>query len=109
MDTLTNKKFAQFDYLSRYTSRPYYYDVTFDREIFGLGSNLKQDTPWVAHKVKAEDTLDSLALTYYNNPTFWWMIAYFNNIQDPFIDIYKTYTILKIPSMSGIEFGNERQ
>lgn len=108
MDALTNKKFEQFDYTCRYTNVPYYYNSLDQREIFGLCSNMKQNTTWVAHKVQAEDTFDSLALKYYNNPTFWWIITYFNNIQDPFVKIIDHYDILKIPSISSIEFGAER-
>ena len=33
MDTLKNKIYANFDYLSRYTSIPYYYDTLSDRQI----------------------------------------------------------------------------
>lgn len=107
MNTLKNKQYAQFDYTSRYTSIPYYYDTLKQRQIYGIGSNLKKDTAWVAHKIKPRDTLDSLSLKYYNNPTYWWIIAFFNDIQDPFI-ILKIGSVIKIPSISSIEFGNER-
>jgi nucleoid-associated protein YgaU len=62
----------------------------------------------VSHEVKPEDTLDSLALTYYNNPTYWWVIAYFNKILDPFAVLYLSRTIIKIPNITGIKFENER-
>jgi hypothetical protein len=62
----------------------------------------------VSHTVKPEDTLDSLALTYYNNPTYWWVIAYFNKISDPFVKLSLKYSIIKIPSISSIEFKNDR-
>lgn len=106
MDTLKNKMYASFDYLSRYTNTPYYYDTLKDRQICGIGTNLKTTTEFVTHKVKSNDTLNSLALKYYNNPTFWWVIAYFNNIQDPFKPLRDKYTTLKIPSIASIEFGN---
>jgi hypothetical protein len=105
MDTLKNKIYADFDYLSRYTNTPYYYDTLKNREIYGIGTNLKTDTEFVTHKVRGNDTLHSLALKYYNNPTFWWVIAYFNNIQDSFKPIAEKYKTLKIPNISGIEFG----
>lgn len=76
MEVLKNKKYAKFDYTSRYISRPYYYHSLEDREFFGIGKNLSKDTAWVAHKVEQADNLDALALKYYNNPTFWWIIAY---------------------------------
>ena len=55
-----------------------------------------------------EDNLDYLALKYYNNPTYWWIIAYFNRINDPFIRLAAKYTVIKIPSISSIKFQNER-
>lgn len=105
MDTLKNKLYNNFDYLSRYTNVPYYYDMLNDREIFGIGTNLKNNTEYVTHVVRSNDTLNSLALKYYNNPTFWWIIAYFNDIQDSFKPLRDKYDTLKIPSISSIEFG----
>ena len=84
---------------------PYYYDTLQDRQIYGIGTNLKKNTEYVTHIVKSNDTLHSLALKYYNNPTFWWVIAYFNDIQDSFKPIRAKYTTLKIPNISSIEFG----
>jgi hypothetical protein len=52
--------------------------------------------------------LDSLALTYYNNPTYWWAIAYFNDIPDAFENLYDNFIIIKIPNISSIEFGEVR-
>ena len=105
MDTLKNKTYASFDYLSRYTGIPYYYDTINNKEIFGIGTNLKTNTEFVTHKVKSNDTLNSLALKYYNNPTYWWIIAYYNDIQDPFKSLIAKYETLKIPSISSITFG----
>jgi hypothetical protein len=106
MDTLKNKNFETYDYLSRYTSVPYYFDTLSQREVYGIGTNLKKDIPYVSHKIQVGDTLNSLALKYYNNPTFWWIIAYYNDIQDAFIDISKKYLIIKIPNIASIEFGH---
>ena len=97
--------YADYDYLSRYTNTPYYYDTLKDRQVYGIGTGLKTSAEFVTHVVKSNDTLNSLALKYYNNPTFWWIIAYFNNIQDPFKPLKEKYATLKIPSISGIEFG----
>lgn len=105
MNTLKNKTYYNFDYLSRYTTVPYYYDTLSDKEIYGIGTNLKTNTEYVTHTVKSNDTLHSLALKYYNNPTFWWIIAYFNDVQDSFRPLREKYTTLKIPSISSIEFG----
>lgn len=110
MDVLKNKQYMTTDYICRYTHRPYYYNTVDKKEIFGIGSNMNKNTAWVAHKVEQEDTLDSLALAYYNNPTFWWVIAYFNDILYPLDDIklIDHYSILKIPSIASIEFGADR-
>lgn len=105
MDTLRNKKYANFDYLSRYANTPYYYDSLGNRELFGIGTNVKNTSEYVTHKIKSNDTLDALSLKYYNNPTFWWVIAAFNDIQDAFKPLQDTHKTIKIPSISSIEFG----
>lgn len=105
MNTLKNKQFKNFDYLSRYSTVPHYFDTLCNREIYGIGTNLKTTGEYVTHTVKANDTLHSLALKYYNNPTFWWVIAYFNNIQDSFKPLRDKYQILRIPNIASIEFG----
>ena len=108
MEKLTNKRYANYNYTNRYTGVPYYYDTKKNREVYGIGAQLSKINSFVSHKVKPDDTLDSLALTYYNNPTYWWIIAYFNRITDPFIQLSKKFTTIKIPSISSIEFKNER-
>ena len=105
MDTLKNKTYANFDYLSRYSNTPYYYDTLADRQIYGIGTNIKTNAEFLTHVLKSNDTLESLSLKYYNNPTFWWVIAYFNDIQDPFKPLLSKYNTIKIPSISNIEFG----
>ena len=105
MDTLKNKTYESFEYLSRYTNVPYYFDTIQNKEIYGIGTNLKNNTEFLTHKIKANDTLHSLALKYYNNPTFWWVIAYFNDIQDSFKPLRDKYETIKIPSIASIEFG----
>lgn len=105
MDTLKNKTYVSFDYISRYANVPYYYDTICDRHIYGIGTGLKTTSEYVTHKVRSNDTLNSLSLKYYNNPTFWWIIAYFNNIQDPFKPLRDKYETLKIPNITSIEFG----
>lgn len=108
MDSLKNKKYTKFDYMSRYASTPYYYH-TIDRvEVPGLSKNMLKNAPWVAHEVVSTDTLDTLALTYYNNPTYWWVIAYFNDIQDAFINLKEHFDILKIPALTSVSFGDMR-
>lgn len=108
MESLKDKRFNSFDYISRYTSVPYYYHTVDNKEIYGLGKNMSKNSPWVAHKVVSTDTLDKLALTYYNNPTYWWVIAYFNDIQDAFINLKEYYDVLKIPSLTTVHFEDMR-
>lgn len=108
MDTLKNKKFASFDYLSRYTGVPYYFDTRNNCEVFGIGEQMDKTSEYVTHKVAVGDTLDKLALKYYNNPTYWWVIAYFNTILDPFINLKLHYQTLRIPNISSITFKNAR-
>jgi len=71
MDNYINKKYAQYTYTCRYTGIPYYYDKMNQREVYGVIKPMLKNSPWVAHKVTQEDSLDSLALKYYNNPTYW--------------------------------------
>lgn len=108
MEKLTNKRYNNFEYTCRYTTVPYYYDTEKQDTIYGIGAQMNPNTAFVSHKVIPEDTLDSLALTYYNNPTYWWVIAYFNKITDPFIQLSLKFSVIKIPSISSIEFKNER-
>lgn len=108
MDSLKNKKYNQYDYISRYAGTPVYYHIDDEKEITGLSKNMLKNVTWAVHKVVSTDTLDKLALTYYNNPTYWWVIAYFNDIQDAFINLKEHFDTLKIPSINGISFGDLR-
>ena len=109
MDTLKNKKYNSFVELNRYETVPSYYDTLTGRDVYGIGTNMRTDTEYVTHKVRSNDTLESLALKYYNNPTFWWVIAYFNDIQDAFKPLRVKFTTIKIPNISGVEFGRVNQ
>lgn len=108
MDVLKDKTNEQYDYTSRYTTIPYYYHTLDKKYTYGIWSNLKNTTSYVAHNVKDTDNLDYLALKYYNNPTYWWVIAAFNDIQDPFIRLVDSYSVIKIPNIQSIDFGDRR-
>lgn len=69
-DKLTNKQYKDYDYLSRYTSFPFYYNEGDRKYIYGVTSQLNQSITYVLHEIKVNETLDTLALDYYNNPTF---------------------------------------
>ena len=105
METFKNKNYNTYSYLNRYTYVPYYYDTLTNKEIYGIGTNLKTNSEYFTHKIKNNDTLHSLALKYYNNPTYWWVIAYFNDIQDAFKPLKDKFETLKIPNITSIEFG----
>jgi len=102
-DVLINKTYKQYDKVSRYQEFPYYYNTLDDKYVYGLISHLKDTTTYSIHTVVKGDTLDSLALYYYNNPTYFWIIADFNRIHN----VYKELVVgsqIKIPSYSDIEF-----
>lgn len=103
MATLINKSYKMYTGISRYNNFPYYYNTLDNKYIYGTTSNLRDDTPYSIHTVVQNDTLDSLALKYYNNPTYYWIIADFNRISDPYESL-KIGTALKIPSFSAIEY-----
>ena len=104
MKILTDKQYKQYDRVSRYSVFPYYYNNMDKKYIYGITAHLdNEDISCVMHKVKEGDTLDSLALYYYNNPTYFWVVADANRIQDPYEEL-KVGDILKIPTFSNIAF-----
>lgn len=70
MDTLINKRFETYDYTSRYTAVPYFFDTIRKKDVYGIGEQMAQNSAYYSHKIIPGDTLDSLALTFYNNPTY---------------------------------------
>ena len=104
METLINKRYKSYDKISRYQVFPTYFHNIDKKYIYGITSHLiTENTKFVSHKVQEDDTLDSLALYYYNNPTYFWVIADFNRIKDPYADL-ELGSILKIPTFSNIAF-----
>ena len=104
MSKITNKTFKNYDRISRYSVFPYYYNRLDNKYMYGLTTHLKTDNvSYVNHYVKQGDTFDSIALYYYNNPTYYWVIMDFNKLQDPFKEP-EVGTVLKIPTFSSIEF-----
>lgn len=105
MNPLTKKQYKQYDRVSRYSPFPYYYNNVDKKYVYGVTANLYiGDTPFVAHTVKETDTWDSLALYYYNNPTYYWIICDFNRVTDPFVEP-KCGTVIKIPTFSAITYN----
>ena len=109
MDVLKDKSINTFDYTCRYSTIPFYYHTLDDKYIYGVGTQIeKENIQYVAHKVKDTDTLEYLALKYYNNPTLFWVIGYFNDILDSYARLIDSYKIIKIPNITSIAFGAER-
>ena len=104
MSDIFNKQYKDYDRVSRYQVFPFYYNSKDGKYSYGITSHLlTDDVTFVAHKVKKHDTLDTLALYYYNNPTYYWVIADFNRIRDPYQPL-EVGKILKIPTFSNIAF-----
>ena len=102
-DILTQKTYKKYDRISRYANFPYYYNITDFKYQYGTTAQLDETTPYILYKVQKNDTLDYLALINYNNPTYFWVIADFNRIQDPYTALTPG-DIIKIPVFSSIRF-----
>lgn len=103
MDVLTNKSYKSYDYISRYSLCPSYYHRLDNKHITGTARVLSDETIYSEYTVKKNDTYDRIALRYYNNPTYYWIICSFNQIADPFEQPVPG-SKLKIPALSNIEF-----
>lgn len=105
-DVLKDKNYKQYENISRYASFPYYYHTEDNKYIYGITSQIDKNISFVSHKVEQKDTLDNLSLTYYGRPDYYWMIADFNNIQDPYERLYGNYDSLKVPTFTSIQYIN---
>lgn len=103
MNVLKNKQYKSYDRLSRYSNIPFYYNTHTKQNVYGTAKHLNNNTSYILHVVKKNDTYDSLALDYYNNPTYFWIICDFNRILDPFKSPL-VGDVLYIPVISDIEF-----
>lgn len=104
MDVLKNKSFKDYKSISRYSTFPIYYHNEDSKYIYSLTSHLIDNIQYVAHKVSELDNLDSLAFKYYGRPDYYWIIADFNKIQDPYIKLKDHFDVIKIPTISSISF-----
>lgn len=102
---LKDKQYKSYDKLSRYDVYPYYADTEKNRYVYGTTGWLDSTAPYVSHRIKQGDSWDSLALYYYNNPTYYWIICDYNRVTDTF-QPPKIDTIVKIPTFSAIRFGD---
>lgn len=103
-DVLKDKKYKSYEDISRYASFPCYYHEIDDKYIYGLTSHIDKNISYVTHTVREGDTLDSLSLTYYGRPDYYWMIADFNDIQDPYETLFENHATLSIPTFTSIYF-----
>ena len=103
MNVLIKKQYKDYDKLSRYSNFPFYFHTRDNKYIYGKTSHLNPNTLYTEHTIGPRDTVDSLALYYYNNPTLYWIICDFNRINDPYKKLIPGEKI-KIPSISNIEF-----
>lgn len=100
---LTNRQYKEYSRISRYSSFPIYYNKNDDKYVQGTTSQLSTETSFQSYTVQRNDTYDSIALYFYNNPTYYWIICDFNRVQDPFEKPVEG-TLLKIPNFSTIYF-----
>lgn len=103
MDVLKNKTYKEYPRISRYSSFPYYYNTLDNKFVEGTTKYLSTDSVYILRTVYPGDTYDTLALEYYNNPTYYWVICSFNQIQDPFKKPPEG-SVLRIPSLSEINY-----
>lgn len=104
MEVLTNEQYKDYSYTSRYSAFPFYYNKNDGKYVYGVTKQLATDIEYVAHTVTDKDTLDSLALKYYGRPDYYWIIADFNRIRDPFTTLKGKYTTIKVPSLTSLYF-----
>lgn len=104
MDILTNKTIKTSKYFSRYNGIPYYYNTHDNKNQMALKAWLKSDFDYIQYSVQEGDTYDFLALKFYNNPTYYWIICDANKIIDPMIEP-EVGDVLIIPSLgSNLQF-----
>ena len=102
MNVLKDKSSKTYLYTSRYATLPYYYNTLDKKYVYGISKNLNTNTDYVLHNLVDSDSLDSLALKYYGRPDLFWVIANFNNLNDPYIKLVDKMSSIKIPALSGI-------
>ena len=84
MDILTNKTVKTSNYFSRHNGRNQFYNKLDKKNQLATDKWLSQDNDYQTYVVRQDDTYDSIALWFYNNPTYYWIICDFNRILDPF-------------------------
>jgi nucleoid-associated protein YgaU len=103
MDILTNKTAKTSDYYSRYNGFYYYYNKLDNKNQMSTSRWLSRNNTYQTYIVQKGDTYDSIALWFYNNPTYYWIICDFNDIQNPFDEPIPN-SFIKIPVLSSIRY-----
>lgn len=107
MNILKDEQYKDYNYTSRFSAFPFYYNTKDKKYIYGIMKQLDtENTTFTVHTLRDFDTVDSLALKYYGRPDLYWVICMFNKINDPFIDLNKKFKEVKIPSLSNIHWSN---
>lgn len=104
MDVLKKKQSKTYPSLSRYEPLNFYYHTLDDKYIYELSKSIRVTTEHIRHNVSPTDTLDNISFKYYGRPDYFWVIADFNDIQDPYINLYDKYNYLLIPELNNIGF-----
>lgn len=101
------KNVKSSNYYSRYNGLTYYYnelDNKYQLETRTWLKELTDKTKETTYIVQKDDTYDSIALRFYNNPTYYWVICDYNRIIDP-LKKPEEGKILYLPSLNaGLEF-----
>lgn len=103
MSILKNKTYKKSQKLSRYSAFPIYYHSLDNKYILGTTSWLSENTKFTNYKIQRGDTLDLISLLYYSSAAYYWVIADFNRILDPYEEL-KEGSIIKIPVLSNIQY-----
>lgn len=107
MEVLSNKAYKSSNYFSRYNGLAYYYNNNDDKYQLVTRHWLKDlgnTANITVYTVREKDSYDSIALMFYNNPTYYWIICDYNRIIDP-LKTPIPGTVLYIPALNaGLEF-----
>lgn len=104
MNILTNESTKTSEYFSRYNGVAQYYNKHDKKYQLALKAWLKKDFDSVPYVVEKGDTFDFLALKFYNNPTYYWLICDANDIINPMKEPEEG-DVLLIPALgSDIQF-----